>query len=232
VYLPREQSAARSAAKALPAPPRAEGTETILLVEDDHGVRTIAARILSAAGYTVLTASSGAEALLLCANHPGQIHLVLTDVVMPQMSGKDFVVRLAKVRPSTRVLYMSGYTDSTIVHQGVIDAGTHFIGKPFTQSELVIKVQQVLAAPSEGPEAPFDPTQLDPQALAQPITKEAVESIPGDIAQGLRRAAKAARQDEMIGLLDSLRPSQPETAWRLRQMVDAFDQDGLLAVLE
>ena len=89
-------------------------------------------------------AADGGEGLLICEQQQGEIHLVLTDVVMPQMSGRVFAERLAKVRPGMKVLFMSGYTDDAIGHHGVLDRGTHFIGKPFTKDDLMRKVQDVL----------------------------------------------------------------------------------------
>ena len=126
------------------APTRLTGDETVLVVEDEEAVRNLAKRILGAAGYTVLTAANGGEALLTCEQHPAAIHLVLTDVVMPQMSGRVFAERIATLRSGIKVLYMSGYTDNAIVHHGVLDAGTKFIGKPFNATDLTRKVREVL----------------------------------------------------------------------------------------
>jgi two-component system cell cycle sensor histidine kinase/response regulator CckA len=142
VYLPRELSLTPVVKQ--PAVTRSGGAETILVVEDDEAVRRVAKRLLDAAGYTVLTAANGGDGLLLCEQHPAEIHLVLTDVVMPLMGGRIFVERLAKVRPRIKALYMSGYTDNAIVHHGVLDAGTQFIGKPLVQVELLRKVREVL----------------------------------------------------------------------------------------
>ena len=97
-----------------------------------------------AAGYTVLTAASGPEALDTSARHDGEIDLLLTDVVMPQMSGRTLARRLLKPRPAIKVLFMSGYTDDAIVHHGVLDEGTNFLGKPFTGTDLTRKVREVL----------------------------------------------------------------------------------------
>jgi two-component system, cell cycle sensor histidine kinase and response regulator CckA len=144
VFLPREQSPATPAVRApLPATRVVRG-ETILVVEDDEAMRSIAKRILAGAGYTVLAAANGGEGLLTCEQHAGEIHLLLTDVIMPLMSGRVFAERLAKVRPGMKVLYMSGYTDDAIIHHGVLDRGTHFIGKPFAQADLLAKVRDVL----------------------------------------------------------------------------------------
>jgi signal transduction histidine kinase/CheY-like chemotaxis protein len=143
IYLPRvDEPAAEKALKSLPAV--ATGEETVLIVEDEHAVRALAERMLRNAGYRVLVACDGGEALLLCEKHGGEIDLLLTDVVMPQMSGKELADRLAETRPEMKVLYMSGYTDEAIDHHGVLDAETHFIAKPFTVSELTHKVRNTL----------------------------------------------------------------------------------------
>jgi PAS domain S-box-containing protein len=144
IYLPRERSLEAPAPHgSLPASGAVRG-ETILLVEDDEAVRAVARRILVGAGYDVLVAASGAEGLLTCERHAGEIHLLLTDVVMPQMSGRVFAERASTTRPGMKVLYMSGYTDNAIVHHGVLDPGTQFIGKPLSQTELLAKVREVL----------------------------------------------------------------------------------------
>ncbi len=129
----------------IPPPPAAAiGNESILLAEDDRTVRKITARILAAEGYEVLEASGGHEALDIAADHYGPIHLLLTDVVMPKMSGKVLADKLMEGRPETRVLFMSGYTDDTIIHHGVIDDGMAFMKKPYTNQDLLNKVRQTL----------------------------------------------------------------------------------------
>jgi two-component system cell cycle sensor histidine kinase/response regulator CckA len=120
------------------------GDETILVVEDEETVRKLAVRILKKQGYKVLEASGGDEALLRCKEFEDSIHLILTDVVMPGMSGKKLVDRLQKIYPEIKVLYMSGYTDNAIHHHGVLDPGTNFIQKPFTIDGLARKMREVL----------------------------------------------------------------------------------------
>ena len=120
------------------------GSETVLLVEDDEPLRTLAREILSIQGYTVLDAISPSEALRLADVHPGPIHLLLTDVVMPQMNGRQVADHLLAARPGLKVLFMSGYTDAAIVEHGVMEAGTHFLQKPFTPDGLSRKVREAL----------------------------------------------------------------------------------------
>ena len=123
------------------------GTETVLMVEDDQGVRGAAAQILRDAGYEVLVAASGPEALALFRQHDGPIQLLLTDVVMPAMSGRDLADDLALERPDMKVLFMSGYADNAIVHHGVLDPGVDLLDKPFMRTTLLGKVRMVLDRP-------------------------------------------------------------------------------------
>ena len=147
VYLPRELSAKETAERGPQVTTGAAGAETILVVEDEGAVRNLAKRILDGAGYTVLTAANGGEALGICGKQQGSVGLVLTDVVMPGMNGKELADRLASLCPNLRVLYMSGYTDDAIVHRGVLAPGTHFIGKPFNAADLTRMVREVLDEP-------------------------------------------------------------------------------------
>ena len=121
-----------------------EGTETILLVEDDEVVRKLVSEVLDNEGYRLLEAANGIAALSICAQYEEPIHLLLTDVVMPEMSGRDLADRLVPQRPEMKVLFMSGYTDDVIVHHGVLDAGAAFIQKPFAPDVLARKVRDVL----------------------------------------------------------------------------------------
>jgi signal transduction histidine kinase/ActR/RegA family two-component response regulator len=144
IYLPRVDAAAPAVDRAgRPVTPTG-GTETILLVEDEEGVRELARDILRASGYTVIEARNGPEALLLCEHHRGPIDLLLTDVVMPQMSGRELAERVGPLRPNLSVLYMSGYTDDAVIRHGVLGADTAFLQKPFTPAALVQRVRETL----------------------------------------------------------------------------------------
>jgi CheY-like chemotaxis protein len=121
------------------------GSETVLLVEDEPSVRDLANRLLKQQGYRVLEAANGEEALRLAQDTDGErIHLLLTDVVLPQMSGKELADQFKSSRPDLKVLYMSGYTDFAVVHQGVLNPGTHFLQKPFSLETLSQKIREAL----------------------------------------------------------------------------------------
>jgi nitrogen-specific signal transduction histidine kinase len=144
VYLPQVHDAEDAAEPEQIRPGR--GTETLLIVEDEDEVRALACEVLATYGYEILQARTPAEALLIAERHTGPIHLLLTDVIMPGMSGRILAERLAPLRPEMNVLYMSGYTDEAIVHHGTLDAGTPFIQKPFTPDALAGGVRRVLDA--------------------------------------------------------------------------------------
>jgi len=147
LYLPRVEESVEPAARKHAAAPTIRGTETILVAEDDRQVRDLAVAILKACGYLVLVLESGFDAERVCQQHQGGIDLLLTDVVMREMSGPDLAERLKKLRPQTKILFMSGYTDAAIVHHGILDPGIAFLPKPFTPSLLAGKVRQVLDEP-------------------------------------------------------------------------------------
>jgi CheY-like chemotaxis protein len=126
------------------------GSETVLLVEDEEDVRRLANTVLARHGYKVLAAADGLEALRISSDHPDEIHLLITDVVMPNMSGRELAGRMRSLRPGIKVLYMSGYTDDAVVRHGVLDATDHFLQKPFTVSSFVSKVRELLGGDASG----------------------------------------------------------------------------------
>jgi len=136
---PFEEAVERKVSKELPG-----GSETVLIVEDDKEVRMLAMRILKTQGYRVLEASHGGDALRVLEEWKGPIDLMVTDVVMPEMSGRELANRLIPFHPKIKVLFMSGYTDNAIVHHGVLDKGINYIQKPFTMDGLGRKVREVL----------------------------------------------------------------------------------------
>jgi CheY-like chemotaxis protein len=120
------------------------GSETVLLAEDDSSVRRLAKLLLERSGYRVMEAGDSQQAVQVASEYPERIHLLLSDVIMPDMGGAPLIDQLRETRPDLRVLYMSGYTDDAIVHHGVLDEGTAFLQKPFTPLALAKKVREVL----------------------------------------------------------------------------------------
>jgi two-component system cell cycle sensor histidine kinase/response regulator CckA len=144
IYLPRLQGEAAKLLADSEREPDLRGSETVLVVEDESSVRALAARILRERGYTVLESSNGKEALRVAQEFDGEIHLVLTDVVMPEMSGKVLISRIEAARPGIRSLFISGYTDNAIVHHGILESNVAFLQKPFTANALAHKVREVI----------------------------------------------------------------------------------------
>ncbi|HEX2520501.1 MAG TPA: response regulator, partial [Terriglobia bacterium] len=145
IYLPRAAGPVASVEK-LDLRTGVRGDETILLVEDEPLVRNLAMQTLRSQGYTVLEAQTGAEAIERAEDYPARIHLLLTDVVMPRMGGKQVAERLCSRWPNLKVLYISGYSDEVIASHGLLEKGIHFLSKPFTPGLLAQKVRDVLDA--------------------------------------------------------------------------------------
>jgi CheY-like chemotaxis protein len=144
IYLPRVDEPFEELKEKLAKEELPRGNETILIVEDEEDVLKLAGRILSRQGYHILEASGGEEALRICKKRKEPFHLLLTDVVMPQMSGRQLEEQLSRVCQDFKVLYMSGYTDNAIVHHGILEKGLSFLQKPFTLEGLLRKVREVL----------------------------------------------------------------------------------------
>jgi PAS domain S-box-containing protein len=144
IYLPRNPAKGEAEPEPRPTQPASHGSETVLVVEDEASVRMVALGNLRKAGYHVLEAKNGEEALAVAAAHDGPIHLVLTDVLMPGIHGPELVKRLQSDRPDTRALYMSGHADDALLHHGIPEGGLAFLEKPFTRKELTHKVREIL----------------------------------------------------------------------------------------
>ena len=144
IYLPRHATGAGRTTKMNVAPPAERGQETILLVEDEPMILDIATTMLDRQGYTVMAAATPGEAIRLAREHAGEIHLLMTDVVMPEMNGRDLAKNLLSLYPNLKRLFMSGYTADVIAHHGVLDEGVQFIQKPFSVKTLAVKIREVL----------------------------------------------------------------------------------------
>jgi CheY-like chemotaxis protein len=144
IYLPRTSEPAGPLPVERPAAPSRRGSETVLLVEDDAQVRKLARGILERVGYRVPEAAAGDEALRISEQHAGTIHLLLTDVIMPRMSGRELADRLRALRPGILVLHMSGYSERAIVQHGVLQPGINYLAKPITPTLLLAKVREIL----------------------------------------------------------------------------------------
>jgi CheY-like chemotaxis protein len=149
IYLPRVEETAQAVLPTQMPVELPHGTETILLVEDAEQVRNLARVFLEECGYTVWAAGSGPEAIQFARQHEGKIHLLLTDVIMPEMSGPMLAPLLETLNPGAKVLYMSGYTDATSLRQDLMAAGSAFLQKPFSPDVLARKVREVLDATNQ-----------------------------------------------------------------------------------
>ena len=170
IYLPRVASLEEPAVQV--APPRQfqkvePGTETILLVEDEANLRYLARQYLEKQGYKVIEAADGAVAMQIAVAHEAVIHLLLTDVIMPGMNGRELAQRISEIRPNVKILYMSGYTENVIGHNGTLDAGVRLLQKPFNLRDLKNKVREVLDATPTPPEEVMSTQSIESQAFAR-----------------------------------------------------------------
>lgn len=192
IYLPRVASVA--AVREHPAPPAEVpgGVETVLVAEDQPEVRRLAMRILKSNGYQLLEASSGPEALEVSGRHAGPIDLLVTDVIMPRMTGRELATRLRESRPQIKVLYVSGYTADVIGREGVLDAGVAYLPKPFTPAQLSVKVREVLGqSKTVGRILVLDDDDAVRGLLHQALSDAGYEvQSAGDGREGMRLVAK------------------------------------------
>jgi PAS domain S-box-containing protein len=193
IYLPRVADAVESrAVVAVPAESIAAepGTETVLLVEDEANLRYLARQYLEKQGYRVLEAADGAVATQIAVAHEGIIHLLLTDVIMPGMNGRELAQRISEIRPNVKVLYMSGYTENVIGRNGTLDAGVRLLQKPFTLRDLKSKVREVLDS--------FPPEVAMSMQTAHAKSAQSLPHLPSSRAQRfqLHLPLKYRRLDE------------------------------------
>jgi CheY-like chemotaxis protein len=146
IYLPAAEAKAAVEASGQEPAAALRGSETILVLEDEARVRKLVCEVLAGRGYRVLEAVRGEEAIRMAREHKGRIHLLLTDVVMPEMSGPQALEQIRARHPNVKVLFMSGYTDEAMVHHGILDSGAAFLQKPFLPETLARKVREVLAS--------------------------------------------------------------------------------------
>jgi len=151
VFLPRQESGAAARGRVSQEVEAVGGSETVLLVEDEEQVRDLARRVLERAGYAVLAAEDAEAAVAIADRHPGHIHLLVTDIVLPRVSGRELAARLAIHRPAIKVLYVSGTTDNAVSRHRMLDPGTEFLEKPFSLERLLQKVRMALGAPDPAP---------------------------------------------------------------------------------
>ncbi len=222
-----------------PVPPR--GAETILVAEDETSVLDLTVGILESLGYKVLSAPGGAAALMAASLHNGPIHLLLTDVVMPGMTGRELVDRLAAARPATKVLYMSGYAEDVIARRGVVDPGLNFIGKPYTVDGLAVKIRAVLDAAAlveTGDAAPpsiaMSPTRVlivDDNDPVRMLFDEILAELGYESANAasVAEALRLARLGGLDAVLTDLRIPGGNTFEMIRSLRAAFPALGIVA---
>jgi CheY-like chemotaxis protein len=146
IYLPRVEAACETSGVIAAAQPASGGSETVLLVEDEDSVRKLVRETLEAGGYRVLEAANGQAALALAARHPQPIHLIITDVVMPGLSGHELIQQLLPARPDAKILYLSGYSEDEVASSSAPGVPKAFLQKPFTLQSLSLKVREVLGS--------------------------------------------------------------------------------------
>jgi CheY-like chemotaxis protein len=180
----------------------------------------------------VLAAADADEAIRISREHAGSVDVLLTDVVIPGLSGRVLAQRLLKSRPGLRVVYMSGYTDDAIVRHGTLEAGIPLLAKPFTKAELLQKMQEVLASGRSGDAGPDQDTASgEPESGAQ-FDQAALHRVDPELRAELRRAVVAARYGEACRIIDHVRATEPQLATELRRLVDDFEYGSIRDLLD
>ncbi len=179
IVLPATTQAATLEAREVTYQRRRTG-ETVLVVEDEAALREVTRRILARSGYRVITAASGPEAVNIAREYPGEIHLLLTDVIMPHMLGKEVAERILAIKPGTEVLYMSGYARPVLASQGRLEPGVALVEKPFSEADLLAKAGQVLNSHFPGFEASCSPAGLPRGPESEDPPQEHADDADGD----------------------------------------------------
>jgi signal transduction histidine kinase/CheY-like chemotaxis protein len=259
IYLPRHAAKTEQTKKESPAVPVERGDETILLVEDEPAMLKTGGLMLERYGYQVLAASTPSEAIRVAKKHAGEIHLIITDVVMPEMNGRDLAKDLLSLYPGLKHLFMSGYLGNVIGQQGALDQGENFIQKPFSMQALVAKVREVLDSKSGredfvrkafreegifgvmenhlGVRYVFDETteqgaESRENYLEEILTPEALAEFPEDFLATLKQAVIDLDLDRIQTVIDQIRKLNASVAQALTDLADNFQFDKLLALVQ
>jgi two-component system cell cycle sensor histidine kinase/response regulator CckA len=210
------------------------GTETVLVVDDEQSVRNLVKKILSNVGYTVLSAESGSEALKILNQDERRVQLVLTDIVMPEMSGEKFSQHLLKLFPHIKVIFMSGFADSAVQNNEIDhDQVISIIGKPFSAADLTHKVREVLdgVIPSKiEKNEKMIITHKTRNNRVIPLKK--LQLLPIKIYKDLRQATLAARYDDLVQIIEKIHSIDTNLAEILYQLVDEYNYDGILDLID
>jgi two-component system cell cycle sensor histidine kinase/response regulator CckA len=210
------------------------GTETVLVVDDEQSVRNLVKKILSNVGYTVLSAASGPEALQILNQDEKQVQLVLTDIVMPEMSGKKFSEHLLKLFPKMKIIYMSGYTDNAIQNNEIYkNQIISIISKPFSTADLTHKVREVLDGVMLSKIEKNEKIVLTHKTRKNGvILQKKVPLLPIKIYEDLRQATLAARYDDLVQIIEKIHSIDINLAELLYQLVDEYNYDGILDLID
>jgi CheY-like chemotaxis protein len=183
------------------------GSETILVVEDQNEVRALASNILRLNGYRVVEACNAGEALLICEREPGAIHLMLTDVVMPGLNGRELAERVKPLRPGIKVVYMSGYTDDIVIRRGTLEPGTAYIQKPFTPVRLASQIREVLGPGRSGPAVlVVDDDEGIRRMMNQILSAEGYRVI--EASDGREAVQRIEEENPSLVIMDLVMPGQ------------------------
>ena len=183
-------------------------------------------------GYVTLAAKHPEEAIDICKAHSGAIHLLLTDVVLPQMDGRTLFHNLCPARPELRALYMSGYTDDAIVRHGVLESGVHFLQKPFSVNSLAKKVSEVLRGPDRGPLCDRFSAAPEAHGMQDELVAKRIADLPTALIEQLSRAAQEANRRKAVEIIHRVRSRDDELATALQSLLKRYRFDKIISFTE